>query len=178
MITIDRSININEARAAGPYFVRHEGEAGGGFYDIALEPRLLDWPDIAHAAIIELKYLKPGEPEPTPAALAAIKAEAIDQLDRYSADPALVAKWRLKPVESPTANLSTFQPFNRRSRRLRLPPPPRPRLQGRRLPLGGGGVIRGGASSYVWIEIWMEATNRSSISNRRLPNRTNGRLMR
>ena len=97
MITIDRNININEARAAGgPYFVRHEGEAGGGFYDIALEPRLLDWPDIAHAAIIELKYLKPGEPEPTPAALAAIKAEAIDQLDRYSADPALVAKWRLK----------------------------------------------------------------------------------
>ncbi len=98
--------------AAGPYFVHHEGEAGGGFYDIALEPRLLEWPDIAHAAIIELKYLKPGDPEPTPEALASIKAEAIDQLDRYCADPALVAKWRLKPVESPTANLSTFQPFN------------------------------------------------------------------
>ena len=48
MITIDRNININEARAAGgPYFVHHEGEAGGGFYDIALAPRLLDWPDIA-----------------------------------------------------------------------------------------------------------------------------------
>ena len=42
----------------------------GGFYDIALEPRLLDWPDIAHAALIELKYLKPGDPEPTPDALA------------------------------------------------------------------------------------------------------------
>ena len=98
--------------AAGPYFVHHEGEAGGGFYDIALEPRLLEWPDIAHAAIIELKYLKPGDPEPTPADLAALKAEAAEQLDRYSADPALVAKWRLKPVESPTANLSTFQPFN------------------------------------------------------------------
>jgi hypothetical protein len=109
MITIDRNININEARAAGPYFVHHEDESGGGFYDIALEPRLLEWPDIAHAAIIELKYLKPGDPEPTPAAL---KAEAAEQLDRYSADPALVAKWRLKPVESPTANLSTFQPFN------------------------------------------------------------------
>jgi hypothetical protein len=112
MITIDRNININEARAAGPFFVHHEGEAGGGFYDIALKPRLLDWPDIAHAALIELKYLKPGDPEPTPAALAAIKAEAADQLDRYSADPALVAKWRLKPVKSPTANLSTFQSFN------------------------------------------------------------------
>ncbi len=98
--------------AGGPYFVRHEGEAGGGFYDIALEPRLLEWPDIAHAAIIELKYLKPGDPEPTPEALASIKAKAIEQLDRYSADPALAAKWRLKPVESPTANLSTYQPFN------------------------------------------------------------------
>ena len=77
--------------AAGPYFVNHEGEAGGGFYDIALKPRLLDWPDIAHAAIIELKYLKPGNPNPTPESLAAIKAEAIDQLDKYSADPALRA---------------------------------------------------------------------------------------
>ena len=36
MITIDRNININEARAAGPYYVSHEDEAGGGFYDIAL----------------------------------------------------------------------------------------------------------------------------------------------
>ncbi len=53
MIPIDRSININEARAAaGPYFANHEGEAGGGFNDIALDPRLLDWPDIAHAAIM------------------------------------------------------------------------------------------------------------------------------
>ena len=82
--------------AGGPYFVHHEGEAGGGFYDIALEPRLLDWPDIAHAGLIELKYLKPGDPEPTPEALAAIKAEAIEQLDQYSADPALAAKCHLK----------------------------------------------------------------------------------
>ncbi len=42
MITIDRNININEARAAGPYFVHHEGEAGGGFYDIALAPHIED----------------------------------------------------------------------------------------------------------------------------------------
>ncbi|MBR3085886.1 MAG: hypothetical protein IKH04_05715 [Kiritimatiellae bacterium] len=105
MSTTDKNPNINSS--------------GGGFYDIALEPRLLDWPDIAHAAIIELKYLKPGDPEPTPDALAAIKAEAAEQLDRYSADPALAAKWRLKAVEgqrskaeSPTTNLSTFQPLN------------------------------------------------------------------
>ncbi|MBP5543722.1 MAG: AAA family ATPase [Kiritimatiellae bacterium] len=110
--TVQSTIVALLVAAAGPYFIRHEGEAGGGFYDIAMKPRLLDWPDIAHAAIIELKYLKPGGRKPTKTALAAIKAEAIEQLDRYSADPALVAKWRLKPVESPTANLSTFQPFN------------------------------------------------------------------
>ncbi len=105
--------------AAGPYFVRHEGEAGSGFYDIALEPQLDRWPEIAHAALIELKYIKPGDPAPSTKALSKIKAEAILQLDRYSADPALAAKWRLKPVESPkskvqspTTNLSTFQPFN------------------------------------------------------------------
>ncbi len=71
--------------AGGPYFVRHEREAGGGFYDIALVPQLDRWPDIAHAALIELKYVKAGGPAPTPEALAKIKAEAIDQLDQYSA---------------------------------------------------------------------------------------------
>ena len=36
-----------------------------------------------------------GDPAPTPEQLADIKAKAIDQLDKYSADPALVAKWHL-----------------------------------------------------------------------------------
>ena len=78
--------------AGGPYFVRHEREAGGGFYDIALVPQLDRWPDIAHAALIELKYLKAGDPAPTPEALAKIKAEAIDQLDQYSADHDIAAE--------------------------------------------------------------------------------------
>ena len=81
--------------AKGPYFVTHEREAGGGFYDLALAPRLARWPDIGHAALIELKYVKAGDPPPTPEALAKIKADAIDQLDKYSADPVLVAKWHL-----------------------------------------------------------------------------------
>ncbi len=81
--------------SGGPYFVHHEGEAGGGFYDIALEPQLSRWPDIAHAGLIELKYLKVGDPPPTPEALAAIKAEAINQLDQYSADHHLIAEWRI-----------------------------------------------------------------------------------
>lgn len=112
MITIDRNININEARAAGPYFVHHGGEAGGGFYDIALEPQLSRWPDIAHAALIELKYLKPGAPQPTPEALAAIKAEAIDQLDRYCADPALRRKWQLGDCSQSSANGNCPQILN------------------------------------------------------------------
>ena len=81
--------------AKGPYLVSHEREAGGGFYDLALAPRLDRWPDIAHAALIEMKYVKAGDPAPTPEQLADIKAKAIDQLDQYSADPALVAKWHL-----------------------------------------------------------------------------------
>ncbi len=81
--------------AKGPYLVRHEREAGGGFYDIALAPRLDRWPDIAHAALIEMKYVKAGDPAPTPEQLADITAKAIEQLDQYSTDPALVAKWHL-----------------------------------------------------------------------------------
>ena len=84
--------------ARGPYYVKHEREVGGGFYDLALAPQLDRWPEIAHAALIEMKYVKAGEPAPTPEALADIKAKAIKQLDQYSADPALVAAWHLGTV--------------------------------------------------------------------------------
>ena len=101
--------------SGGPYFVTHEREAGGGFYDIALAPQLARWPDIAHAALIEMKYVKAGEPAPTPDALAKIKADAIDQLDQYSSDPALAQAWHLKtgttgvpPVAVNTVTLHRF----------------------------------------------------------------------
>ena len=81
--------------AGGPYFVRHEREAGGGFYDIALAPQLSRWPDIAHAALIEMKYVKAGDPAPMPEALADIKAKAIKQLDKYSKDHDIATEWRL-----------------------------------------------------------------------------------
>ena len=81
--------------AGGPYFVRHEREAGGGFYDIALAPQLSRWPEIAHAALIEMKYVKAGDPAPTPEALADIKAKAIEQLDKYSRDHDIATEWRL-----------------------------------------------------------------------------------
>jgi len=82
--------------AGGPYLVRHEREAGGGFYDIALAPQLDRWPEIAHAALIEMKYVKAGDDTPSPQELADIKAKAIAQLDEYSSDPALLSTWRIK----------------------------------------------------------------------------------
>ena len=41
--------------------------------DIALKPRLDRWPDIAHAALIEMKYVKAGDPAPTKEQLEKIK---------------------------------------------------------------------------------------------------------
>ncbi len=95
--------------AGGPYFVRHERESRGGFYDIALAPQLSRWPEIAHAALIEMKYVKAGAPAPLPEQLAKIKAEATEQLDKYSSDPALVKAWRLTPQPP---NHPTTQPPN------------------------------------------------------------------
>ena len=60
-------------------------------------PQLSRWPDIAHAALIEMKYVKAGDPAPMPEQLAKIKAEAIDQLDQYSASRDLVTEWHLAP---------------------------------------------------------------------------------
>ncbi len=96
--------------AGGPYFVKHEREAGGGFYDIALEPQLLRWPEIAHAALIEMKYVKAGDPAPTPEQLEKIKEQAIVQLDQYSADPALVAEWHIGEAGVPPATGTTGVP--------------------------------------------------------------------
>ena len=94
--TVVQSTLVALLRASGgPYFVKHERESGGGFYDIALEPQLLRWPDIAHAALIEMKYVKAGDPAPTPDDLAKIRAAAIVQLDKYSSDPQLIKEWRL-----------------------------------------------------------------------------------
>ena len=98
--TVQSTVVALLCAAAGPYLVHHEGEAGGGFYDIALEPQLSRWPEIAHAALIEMKYVKAGDPAPAPDQLADIKAKAIAQLDRYSADPELAAKWQLKGMQN------------------------------------------------------------------------------
>ena len=81
--------------AGGPYFITREREANGGYYDLALAPRFDVAPKIAHAALIELKYVKAGDPAPTPAQLAKFKADAADQLTRYAADRSLATAWSL-----------------------------------------------------------------------------------
>ena len=88
--------------AGGPYIVKREREANGGFYDLSMAPRFEIAPAIAHAALIEMKYVKAGDPPPTPGALAAIKAEAINQLDQYSADHDLAAEWRIGTTNTQT----------------------------------------------------------------------------
>ena len=81
--------------AGGPYVVKREREANGGFYDLSMSPRFDIAPNIAHAALIELKYVKAGDPAPTPEQREKIKKQAIDQLDQYSADPVLAAEWHI-----------------------------------------------------------------------------------
>ena len=79
----------------GPYVVRHEQESAGGFVDIAFEPQLARWPEIGHAALVELKYLKLSD-DASPAALAKLKADAAAQLARYAKDRDLARAWNLK----------------------------------------------------------------------------------
>ena len=79
----------------GPYVVRHEQESAGGFVDIAFEPQLARWPQIGHAALVELKYLKLSD-DASPATLVKLKADAAAQLDRYAKDNGLARAWNLK----------------------------------------------------------------------------------
>ena len=81
--------------AHGPYVVDHELEAARGFADISFAPQLERYPDIGWAMLIELKYLK-KEDDASPAALAAIRTEAIGQLDRYAADHDIARAWGLE----------------------------------------------------------------------------------
>ena len=81
--------------AHGPYIVDHELEARRGFADISFAPQLERYPEIGWAMLIELKYLK-KEDDASPAALSDIRAEAIAQLDRYSAEHDLARAWGLE----------------------------------------------------------------------------------
>ena len=78
------------------FHVYTEHRAGFGFADLSLAPRLLSFPDIAFAALIEVKYIKKSDAV-TDAAKATLLAEAKAQLEQYATDHRLAEEWRLKP---------------------------------------------------------------------------------
>ena len=67
---------------------RSEAEYGKGYADLSLEPDLARYPDTRHGYLIELKYLKRGEPADG-ARLEALRAEAAGQLRRYLSEERL-----------------------------------------------------------------------------------------
>ena len=95
----------------GPYIVRHEQEAAGGFVDVVFEPQFSRWPQMRHAAILEVKYLKKGGTTAVPSAdatervpperLREIRDAAAAQIERYAADHGLARLWNLKENGGP-----------------------------------------------------------------------------
>ena len=84
----------------GPFIVRHEQEAAGGFADVVFEPIFSRWPQSVHAAILEVKYLKTTD-DASPEALAKIRDAATAQIERYAADHDLVRLWNLREQGGP-----------------------------------------------------------------------------
>ncbi len=78
---------------ATEHFVFHtERELGGGYADICLEPHLQRYTGMGHGYVIELKYLKRGEPADEPRVARAAQEEAA-QVRRYVADERLARQY-------------------------------------------------------------------------------------
>jgi len=82
--------------AGNAYAVRTEHRAGFGFADLALAPRLINYPNIKYAALLEVKCLKKKE-KVTKTMKASLLAAAKDQLEHYAQDNNLAEEWSLKP---------------------------------------------------------------------------------
>jgi hypothetical protein len=63
------------------YFPQSEPDCNGGYADILLSPRIDNYPDMLHSYVIELKYVKPSEPD---SVIARKRQEAMEQLNRYA----------------------------------------------------------------------------------------------
>ena len=78
---------------ATEHFVFHtERELGGGYADICLEPHLQRYTGMGHGYVIELKYLKRGEPA-SEARVAGSAQKAVAQVRRYVADERLARQY-------------------------------------------------------------------------------------
>ena len=80
--------------SATEHFVFHtERELGGGYADICLEPHLQRYTGMRHGYVIELKYLKRGEPA-SEARVAGAAQKAAAQVRRYVADERLTRQYQ------------------------------------------------------------------------------------
>jgi len=69
------------------YIIHSEKEMNMGFADIVMEPFLARYPGVKYSYLIEIKYIKPQKGQkPDPGEIEQLKAEAEDQLKKYSAD--------------------------------------------------------------------------------------------
>ncbi|MBR4675917.1 MAG: AAA family ATPase [Victivallales bacterium] len=78
------------------FAVQTEHRAGFGFADLSLAPRIITFPDIQYAALIEVKYLRKTE-KLSDNTKTTLLAEARKQLERYAEDHGLEETWHLKP---------------------------------------------------------------------------------
>ncbi len=74
------------------FLMRSEGELGKGYPDLVLEPFTARHPDMGYGYVIELKYVRRGEPQADHVAAARL-ADARSQLRRYLADAGLRARY-------------------------------------------------------------------------------------
>jgi len=71
------------------YIIHAERELNKGYADLVMEPFLAQYPALKYAYLVEIKYLKPGDGEPSPGQIEKLKAEAESQLHQYGLDEKL-----------------------------------------------------------------------------------------
>ena len=80
---------------SGYYYIIQEMELNGGYCDLTMIPDLTRFPEVAHAYLLELKYLKSGDTDEE--GMKALE-EAKAQLDQYVRDARLPQMMSGKPI--------------------------------------------------------------------------------
>ena len=80
---------------SGYYYIIQEMELNGGYCDLTMIPDLTRFPEVAHAYLLELKYLKSGDTDEE--GMKALE-EAKAQLDQYAQDARLPQLMSGKPI--------------------------------------------------------------------------------
>ena len=80
---------------SGYYYIIQEMELNGGYCDLTMIPDLTRFPEVAHAYLLELKYLKSGDTDEK--GMKALE-EAKAQLDQYAQDARLPKLMSGKPI--------------------------------------------------------------------------------